>query len=93
MEIEDEPKTSTCSGCDAPIRWLYSGRRKRWVAFSPHPTDTGALKAHEHPPTPQQDWREPKPRASNRAFVAAARDAIAAAIQAEKDRRERTGTR
>ncbi len=57
IQIEDAPTRTACATC-GPLTWLYSSRRRAWVAFIPAP---GEHTLRPHPCRFAQDpatWRE-----------------------------------
>lgn len=62
LTIDDPPTVNACFPCGRPLRWLYSPRTKRWVAFATEPGDIRLLRVHECPrypgDRPPPAWRD-----------------------------------
>lgn len=57
IQIDDPPTVSACASCPAPLVWLWSARRKGWVAFVP--VDDVTLKVHGCKPLQEPStWRQ-----------------------------------
>lgn len=46
IEIEEPPNTNGCASCASVLVWLWSARKKAWVAFVPDPLDPTVLRVH-----------------------------------------------
>lgn len=81
IEIPDPPRQTFCASCGHPVTWLWSPRRRDWVAFIPAGPDH-AIRPHPcRTPGSSPTWRDTPHRTEPPAEYHAARAAL----------RERTG--
>lgn len=84
IEIPEPPDLPACSACMRPLRWLWSARRRDWIAVVSVADDPDGMRVHRHPEQPS--WRDvpPPPAVPGSPAIAEAR-AVAAAARTRGD--------
>lgn len=77
IEIPDPPDMRACASCGHPVTWLWSPRRRDWVAFVPAGADH-AIRPHPcRQPGRSPTWRDTPRRSDPNDMYRAARRALA----------------